>query len=164
MDHFIRTIAIGVIATAVMDIWSYARQPLFGFPRPDYGLVGRWIGHMPRGRFRHASIGASPAIRGERVIGWGTHYLIGITFAALLTSTGGAEWLRRPTIGLALAVGIGTVAAPLLIMQPGMGLGLAASRAPRPNVARIQSLITHTIYGLGLYAAGWATHLLPFGD
>jgi hypothetical protein len=35
-----------------------------------------------------------------------------------------------------------------------MGAGIAARRAPRPNAARLQSLITHTIFGLGLYAAG----------
>ena len=30
MDHLTRTITIGVIATAVMDLWGMARQPLFG--------------------------------------------------------------------------------------------------------------------------------------
>jgi Protein of unknown function (DUF2938) len=40
-------------------------------------------------------------------------------------------------------------------MQPGMGAGIAASRTPRPGAARVQSLLTHAIFGLGLYAAAW---------
>uniref|UniRef100_I1XJX9 Membrane protein n=2 Tax=Methylophaga nitratireducenticrescens TaxID=754476 RepID=I1XJX9_METNJ len=44
-------------------------------------------------------------------------------------------------------------------MQPGMGAGIAASRTQHPASARIQSLITHTIFGLGLYASGLAVKL-----
>jgi hypothetical protein len=47
-------------------------------------------------------------------------------------------------------------------MQPGMGLGIAASRAPDPRAARLRSLTTHAIFGLGLYAAGWAARLTAF--
>ncbi len=157
MDHIVRTISIGIIATAVMDLWGHARQPLFGFPRADYRLVGRWFAYMPRGRFHHAAIAASPPLAGEHIIGWVVHYLIGTTFAALLVRVAGVEWLRHPTIGPALLVGIATVAAPLLLMQPGMGAGIAASRTKRPSAARLQALITHTVFGLGLYVAGWIT-------
>ena len=96
---------------------------------------------------------------GERVIGWSAHYLIGIAFAAMLLALWGLDWARHPTLLPALLIGIGSVAAPFLLMQPGMGLGLAASRAPRPAAARTQSLLTHAIFGLGLYAAGCVTSL-----
>ena len=159
MNHLLLTLIIGTGATAVMDLWGIARKSLLGIAPPNYGLVGRWIAHMTRGRFRHESIAASSPMRGERIVGWTAHYLIGIAFAALLISLGGLEWVRQPTIGLAIAVGIGTVAAPFLLMQPGMGAGIAASRTPRPGAARLQSLITHAVFGIGLYATGWATHL-----
>ena len=68
---------------------------------------------------------------------------------------GGTEWLRRPTLIPALAVGIVTVAVPMLILQPGMGAGIAARRTPRPNAARLQSLVTHAVFGGGLYVSGW---------
>jgi protein-S-isoprenylcysteine O-methyltransferase Ste14 len=115
---------------------------------------------MPRGRFRHESIAAAEPVQGERVIGWTAHYLIGIAFAAILPGVWGLEWIRHPTLVPALIVGIGTVAAPMLVMQPGMGAGIGASRTPRPAAARLQSLATHTIFGLGLYAAGWATSFM----
>jgi hypothetical protein len=158
MDYLISTLITGVGATALTDLWGLARKPLLAIPPPDYGLVGRWLAHMPLGRFRHASIAASPPVNGERLIGWTAHYLIGIAFAAVLVGIWGLAWIRHPTLGPALIVGISTVAAPFLLMQPGMGAGIAARLAPRPAAARLQSLITHTVFGLGLYATGWAAH------
>lgn len=160
MDYLICTLLTGVGATAVMDLWAIARKRLLGTPAPNYGLVGRWLAHMPRGRFRHASITAAQPVHGEQLIGWTAHYLIGIAFAALLPAVWGIAWFQHPTLGPALLVSIGTVAAPFLLMQPGMGAGIAASRTPRPAAARIQSLVTHAIFGLGLYAAGSASSFL----
>lgn len=158
MNYLIGTIITGVGATAVMDVWGIARKPLLGVAAPDYGLVGRWLAHMLRGRFRHDAIAAAARVRGEQLIGWTAHYLIGIAFAAALPGIWGLAWLQHPTIGPALIVGLVTVAAPFLLMQPGMGAGIAASRTPRPAAARLQSVITHAVFGLGLYAAGWAAH------
>lgn len=162
MNPLLSTVIVGVGATVVMDAWGIVRRPLLGLPPPDYGLVGRWIAHMPRGRFRHDSIAAATPIRGERVIGWIAHYLTGIAFAGILVGLWGVGWLHAPTLVPALAVGLGSVAAPFLLMQPGMGAGVAARRTPRPGRARIQSVLTHAIFGLGLYAAGWmASVALP---
>ena len=36
--------------------------------------------------------------------------------------------------------------------------GMAASRTPAPNAARLQSLLTHAVFGLGLYLGGWVSH------
>jgi len=160
-NDFISTLYIGAGATAVTDLWAIARKRLLGVPPPDYGLVGRWLAHMAlSGRLRHDRIAAALPIRGERLIGWTAHYLTGIVFASLLLAIGGEAWIREPTLGPALLVGIGTVTAPFLLMQPGMGAGIAARRTPRPAAARLQSLVTHTIFGLGLYAAGQAARLL----
>ena len=71
----------------------------------------------------------------------------------------GLEWVRQPTLGPALLVGVGTVLAPFLVMQPGMGAGVAASRTARPAAARLQSIVTHAIFGVGLYAGAWIARL-----
>ena len=160
MDYAGSILFIGAGATLATDLWAIARRKLLGVPAPDYGLVGRWFGHMTRLRFRHERIAAAPSVRGERLIGWIAHYLIGVVFAAVLLGIYGLAWVREPTIAPALAFGILTVAAPLLLMQPGMGAGIAASRTPRPNAARLQSLITHTVFGLGLYAAALVLNYL----
>jgi hypothetical protein len=153
-------ILIGAGATAVTDLWAAARKHLSGVAAPDYGLVGRWLAHMTRGRFRHEKISASPPVRGERAIGWIAHYAIGIAFASILLAIFGLDWARHPTIIPALIVGISSVAAPFLLMQPGMGAGIAASRTPDPSVARMRSILTHTVFGLGLYVAAWLTSAL----
>lgn len=152
-DYVIRAALIGAGATAGMDAWVIARRRWFGIPANDYGLVGRWLGHMAHGQFRHERIVAARPIPHERVIGWTAHYATGIAFAAVLLAVTGLDWTRHPTLAPALLVGIATVAAPFALMQPGMGAGFAASRTPRPGAARLQSLVTHAVFGLGLYAA-----------
>lgn len=158
VEALVRTAAIGVGATALMDLWGVARTRLLRMPATDYALVGRWVAYLPRGRLRHDPIAASPRVRGERAIGWTAHYLVGIAFAALLLAVYGLGWARSPTLAPALIVGIGSVAAPFLVMQPGMGAGLAARRMPRPGYARLQSLITHAVFGCGLYLAAVAAN------
>ena len=143
----------GVGATMVADAWTLVRKRVFAVPLLNFALVGRWVAHMARGRFRHDSIAAAPPVRGESAIGWVVHYLIGIAFAFLLPATWGLDWLRHPTLGPALIVGVGTVVAPFFVMQPAMGAGIAASRTPRPAAARFHSLILHAVFGLGLYLA-----------
>ena len=154
------TLVVGLGATACVDLWALARRRLFGTPQPNYGFVGRWFAHLVRGRFRHDSIAAASPVPHEALIGWMAHYVLGVAFAGLLVASYGVGWLQRPTLGPALAVGIATVAAPMLILQPGMGAGIAARRTPRPNAARLQSLVNHAAFGAGLYVAGWLARAL----
>ena len=151
-------IMIGAGATAIGDLWALTLRRILSIPSLDWALVGRWIGHMPGGRFAHGAIAAAAPIRHERILGWIAHYGIGIAFAAVLLGIWGREWPERPMPGPALIVGLASVAAPFLIMQPAFGFGLAASRLPNPMAARLKSLLTHFVFGLGLYAAAllWA--------
>jgi hypothetical protein len=157
MNAILSLISTGIGATVVMDAWGVVRKALLGMPVADYGMVGRWVGHMAHGTFRHERIAAAAPIAGERVIGWTVHYATGVVFAAGLIWVVGVDWLQHPTLAPALAFGIATVAAPFLLMQPGMGAGIAASRTPKPWSARLQSSITHAIFGIGLWLAGWLT-------
>lgn len=156
MDLLTWTIWTGAAATAAMDLWTLARRRMFDMPMPDYALVGRWLAHMRHGRFRHESIARAPPVRHERLLGWATHYATGIAFAALLPALWGAHWLRSPTPGPALAIGLATVLAPFLLMQPGMGAGIASRRSARPHLSRLHSLLNHAVFGLGLYLAAKA--------
>jgi hypothetical protein len=144
---------IGVFATALTDAWTLMRQHVIGVPMPNYGHVGRWIVHMRHGRFRHDSIARAAPVQGERVIGWVVHYVIGISFAALVPMACGAAWFRDPTPTPAVAVGLLTVIAPFLLMQPGMGAGIAARLSPRPMRVRLNSIVMHLVFGIALYAA-----------
>jgi hypothetical protein len=156
----IDTLLTGIGATLLLDLFALARAKATATPAPDYALVGRWLAHVVRGRLIHAAIARSAPVSGEAVIGWTAHYTIGICFAAVLVAGFGAEWTQAPALIPALIVGVGSIAAPFLIMQPGMGLGLFARRTPNPRAARLRSLTTHLIFGFALYASGWAVRLI----
>lgn len=160
INGWVATVLVGTLATAAMDLGSLLLRRFAGVPLPNYAMVGRWVGHMPAGRLRHNAIAAAPAVRGERAIGWAVHYLTGIAFAALLLAICGLDWIRAPTLAPAMLVGLATIAAPFLLMQPCMGAGIAARRTPDPATARVRSLINHGLFGLGLYVAGRAVKLL----
>lgn len=153
MNDMLQIAMVGVGATLVMDIWGVVRRPLLGWPTPDYSTVGRWLGHMRLGQFRHAAISRAAPVHGERMLGWLAHYLTGVLFAGALVAACGREWLARPTAGPALLFGVLSLAIPFLLVQPAMGAGLAASRQPRPAQARLQSLVTHLVFGIGLFVA-----------
>lgn len=147
----VTVLAMGAAGAALMDVWGLALRRLWKVPTLDYAMLGRWIGHVVRGRLVHERIAASKPIAGERTIGWLAHYTIGIAFAVPVLVLGGPGWLERPTLAPAMAVAMATILAPWLVMQPGMGLGIAASRSARPAATRLRNLATHAVYGLGLY-------------
>jgi len=158
-----RAVIVGAGATLVMDLWA-ALLRRFGVPSLDFALLGRWIGHLARGRVMHANITAAPPIPAERWIGWSAHYSIGLAFAGLLLSMYGLGWARSPSVVPALSVGIATVVAPLFILQPAMGFGVASRRTSRPLFNSLKSLTTHVVFGLGMYIAGLAAAaVLPAG-
>jgi len=154
-----RLLLIGIGATAVLDLWLALLRRL-GLPGLDMALLGRWVAHLPRGRFVHAAIARAEVVAGERAWGWLAHYAIGIAFAALLVGLLGQRWLHAPTLLPALAFGVATVVAPLFVMQPAMGAGFAASRTPTPLKNCLRSLASHAVFGLGLYLCAAALAFL----
>jgi hypothetical protein len=148
-------IVIGIGATMVFDLWLVVLKRL-GVKTMNMAFVGRWAGHLARGRFAHASIAAAPAVTGEAALGWIVHYATGVAFAAALVAVAGGAWLRQPTLLPALAVGMATVGAPLFVMQPAMGLGIASSKTPTPVRSCLRSLLNHAVFGVGLYLSALA--------
>lgn len=159
LQEFPLAMLIGIGATAVMDAWLLLLKHL-GVPTLNFAFIGRWVGHLLRGQFAHAAIAKAAPIRGELAWGWLTHYAVGMAFATVLVGIQGADWVRSPTLLPALAVGVCTVAAPLLVMQPAMGSGFAASRTPTPLKNCLRSLANHTVFGFGLYLSALAIALI----
>jgi uncharacterized membrane protein YagU involved in acid resistance len=149
--HVLAAIAIGIGATLAIDLWNLFLKRTFSIPSLSYCLLGRWLRHMLRGTLRHASITTAPQQPLECAVGWMAHYAIGIVFALVFIGLTSGEWLARPTVLPALLYGIGTVVFPFFVMQPSLGLGVAASRTPNPTQARLKSLATHIVFGVGLY-------------
>jgi len=146
----IRVLLIGIGATSAMDAWLLLLKRL-KVPTLNFALVGRWAGHVAHGRWAHDAIAKAAPIDGERALGWALHYATGIAFAGLLVALVGTPWLRDPRLLPALGVGIGTVVVPLFVVQPAMGAGIASSRTPTPLKNSLRSLLSHAVFGTGLY-------------
>lgn len=154
-----RILLVGIGATAVLDLWLVLLGRM-GVPTLNFAFVGRWVGHLTRGRIMHAGIARSTPIRGELALGWFTHYAIGISFAWALLAIQGMSWARQPTLWPCILFGVCTVLMPLFVMQPAMGAGFASSKTATPAKNVIRSVANHAVFGLGLYlssllAAQW---------
>jgi hypothetical protein len=152
MSSLAEIIVIGILATLVGDIWQAVLHRLAGLPAADWGLIGRWIGWMPRGVFRHHPITATPKLRGETAIGWAFHYAIGIAYAALYVALLRLLPAATPMVVPALALALALLIAPWFVMQPALGRGIMARNTPHPAAARANSVLGHAVFGLGLYA------------
>ena len=159
---FIVSLMVGILATVTMDVVAMIalRFDIAGRgPRrtgPD--LIGRWIGYLLRGKFRHTDILQTPPLRGELVLGLAAHYLIGIAltlmYLGLLLVTH-----ATPTALSAILYGTATTALPWFLMFPSQGMGWLGRDAPGDaHLARV-SLFNHIIFGLGI--ALWMAVLRP---
>ncbi|WP_102795207.1 DUF2938 domain-containing protein [Bowmanella denitrificans] len=149
MQYIVDVLLIGIGATLVMDLWALLLKRGFNVASLNFCMVGRWLCHIPDGQFYHQGIARSAPKSGECAVGWTAHYVIGVAFALVLT--GVPDWLNAPTLLPALVFGAITVLIPYLVMQPALGMGIAAAKTPNPMLARVKSLITHLVFGAGLY-------------
>jgi hypothetical protein len=153
MGIVIQGALIGVVATIAIDVWAVIVKKVFLMPTANWALVGRWFGHIPRGKFKHHHIADSAPVANELAIGWLAHYVTGIVYGVAYLGIVQGVLSRDPTLLSALVFGLVTLAAPWLILQPGMGGGIFASRTPRPGVMRLVNLSMHGIFGVSLYLA-----------
>lgn len=158
----IEIIVIGIIATLATDLWQRLVHAIARLPPANWGLLGRWVAWFPRGIFVHRPITGTAPVRGEAATGWAFHYAVGIAYAALYLAT---MWLglgSEPTLVSALAFSLALLVAPWFVMQPALGLGFMAARAPHPTVIRVVNVSVHAAFGVGLYlgAIAWRAVVL----
>ncbi|GEK09626.1 DUF2938 domain-containing protein [Pseudoalteromonas sp. McH1-7] len=142
---------IGIGATIVMDIYGALLMRIFAIARLDYALLGRWVGHFLKGKVSHNGIARSAPIARETILGWLVHYVTGVVFVFLFLVYQGKAWVYNPDLWSVLAFGALTTVFPYFIMQPCFGMGIAASKLPNPQKARVKTLATHLVFGAGMY-------------
>lgn len=156
LDITISGILIGIGGTIAMDIWAVVLWKVFGQNAPNWAPVGRWFWHLGDGKVFHDSIANAEPYANEQALGWFSHYAVGIVYGIALALFMGPAWLAVPTFLPAFIWGIITVGAGWFLLQPGLGVGWAASKTPNPNKVRALNLAGHTVFALGM----WATALL----
>jgi hypothetical protein len=144
-------VCTGIGATLLTDIWNKLLKWILNIQSLNFCLLGRWIMYMPYGIFRHQHIRTTPPKSYECLMGWLAHYSIGIGLAVFFMLLVSVAWLNQPTLLPALVYGIGTVVFPLFILQPALGLGPASSKVSNPAQARMKSVMTHIVFGVGIW-------------
>lgn len=147
-----RGVCMGIGGTVFMDLWAIILHRLFGQSAPDWRPVGRWFWHLSKGTIFHDTIAQAQPYRHEHALGWISHYAVGILYGIILALVVPPEWFAAPSFLLPWIVGIVTVAAGWFLLQPGLGIGWAASKTPNPAKVRILNLVAHTVFALGMYA------------
>ena len=159
---FIVGLIVGILATITMDVVAVIAVRLGiagrGPRRTGPDLIGRWIGYLLRGKFRHANILETPPLRGELVLGLAAHYAIGIVLTLV--------YLRllivvqaTPTALSAILYGTATTVFPWFLMFPSQGMGWLGRDAPGDAHLPRVSLFNHIIFGLGI--ALWMAVMRP---
>jgi hypothetical protein len=151
-------LVIGLLATVLIDVWALVLKHILKLPTTNWAMVGRWVGHLPKGQFVHRPIANAAPIPGEAALGWATHYAIGLVYGV------GYLWLMRdvlaqtPGLVSAIVFSVVLLVASWFIMLPGLGVGILARRAPRPWLIRGINVSVHVVFGIGLYAGWWLLH------
>ncbi|MBF0871530.1 DUF2938 family protein [Gluconobacter japonicus] len=149
--NLLEILTVGVVATAASDIWQQAQKPLTGIPAANWSVTGRWVIGWRDGRIYDPMIGKRPILKGEAVVGWAFHYLIGAVYAALYLSFVVVIAKTVPTLLNGLLFGLVTLLAPFLFMKPALGGGFFGLRAPNPEKGLFLSISAHAVFGIGLY-------------
>lgn len=156
LSLLLAAVVLGVGGTLAIDLWSIFLKRTFGVPSLSYCLLGRWFLHMPSGTFVHEKIAAATPKARECAVGWAAHYSIGVSLSLAFLLLASPTWLAQPSLLPAVAFGVATVLIPFFVMQPSLGLGIASAKTRHPTQARLKSLGTHTVYGVGLYLTALA--------
>jgi hypothetical protein len=147
---------VGIGGTVVLDVWALLMAHVVGLSASNWAMVGRWFGNMLRGQLVQETMTNAEPVRGELAIGWIAHYAIGIGYGLLLLAFWGQDWVDRPTLLPPMILAWVLLVAPYFMMMPGMGMGIAGSKTPKPNVTRLRSMVGHSVFGLGMYATAMA--------
>src|SRR4029077_11260224 len=159
---FVVGLIVGILATVTMDVGGMVARRLGiagrGTSRTGPDLIGRWIGYLLQGKFRHTDILQTPPLRGELLLGLAAHYSIGIVLTLVYLGLLVVAH-ATPTALNAILYGTATTVFHWFLMFPSQGMGWLGRDAPSDaHLARI-SLFNHIIFGLGI--ALWMAVMRP---
>ena len=159
---FIVGLIVGILATVTMDVVAVIALRLGiagrGPRQTGPNLIGRWIGYLLRGKFRHTDILQTPPLPGELVLGLAAHYLIGIVLTLVYLGLLVVAH-ATPTALSAILYGTATTVFPWFLMFPSQGMGWLGRDAPGDTHLARLSLFNHIIFGLGI--ALWVAVMRP---
>jgi Protein of unknown function (DUF2938) len=150
---FIGGVIVGILATVTMDFVAVIGLGLGiagrGPRRTGPDLIGRWVGYLLRGKFKHSDILQTPRLRGELLLGFAAHYSIGIVLTLVYFGVLAVAH-ARPTALSAILYGTATTGLPWFVMFPSQGMGWLGRDAPGGAHLARASLFNHIMFGLAI--------------
>jgi uncharacterized membrane protein YagU involved in acid resistance len=155
-------VIVGVLATVTMDVVAALAHRLgiagHGPRRTGPDLIGRWIGYLLQGKFKHTDILQTPPLRRELLLGLAAHYSIGIVLTLVYLGLLAVAH-ATPTALSAILYGTATTVLPWFLMFPSQGMGWLGWDAPGDAHLARASLFNHIVFGLGI--ALWTGVIRP---
>jgi len=146
----INGILIGLIATAIFDLFQSSLSFAYQINKPKWHLVGRYFASFKDKIYYQDDIENKKIIKNELVIGYFIHYLIGIIYGIIYIIFN-MIFFGDPSLFLALTIGFITVLGNWCIMMPfAFNIGFFASKINERIHLLLQNLISHFIFGMGL--------------
>jgi len=147
----INGIFIGLIATAIFDLFQSSLSFAYQINKPKWHLVGRYFANFKDKIYYQDDIENEEIIKNELVIGYFIHYLIGIIYGVIYMVFN-IIFFNNPSLFLALIIGFITVLGNWCIMMPfAFNKGFFASEQNGRIHLLTQNLISHFIFGMGLF-------------
>jgi hypothetical protein len=151
MTLVLNGIVMGLVGTLAMDLWTSLLHLFFHQPKPNWSLVGRWVGHLPRAF--HNDIAQAKPVPLEAYIGLGFHYAIGVAYGVIFAIYAGVHWFAVPTFLPLWLFALLAISGGWFLLFPGMGLGWALAKVENPFRARVMGLVDHTMFAAGMWIA-----------
>lgn len=153
MNLVVTGVIAGVFGTLAMDLLNHLVSRTGALLRIDVGMIGRMSAGWARGRFCYRNPGEMEQVARESLIGYITHYSIGVGLAVPFV-LGWALLDEGPVSpAWALCYGVATTIASWFIVYPSMGLGVFGRRSPEGIKAPLSSLANHLFFGIGMAIA-----------
>ena len=153
MDIITKGLAAGIMGTIFMDILNHLSARTGIIIKIDIRMIGRMFACWLRGNFRYNHPGEMKPVSNELILGYCTHYLIGIVLALLFVFVwDGITGLPVPPYWM-LVYGLATTAVSLFYVYPSMGLGVAGINSPEGGRNILSSIANHLFFVAGMAAA-----------
>ena len=153
MDLILTGVVVGVLGTLAMDSLNHLFARVGIIVKIDVRMIGRMSAGWARGRFRYRHPGEMEPVANEMLLGYVTHYAIGVSLAIPFVF-GWDILVGEPVSPVwALAYGVATTVASVFLVYPSMGFGVFGRRSPEGIRAPLSSLANHLFFGVGMAVA-----------
>ena len=141
----------GLVATIIFDLFNQSLHYAHSIDKPKWNLLGRYYLGYKEGRYIRNSLADDAEVENELLWGYIIHYVIGIIYGLIYVCLNNI-FFDYPSILIAYLFGFTTVLGAWCYLMPfAYNLGFFASKSNKRFNILAQNLITHFIFGTGLF-------------